>query len=78
MVKFDNMKKGEKLFLAAVTVLIHAEDEGTACDSISALLTEVAPNVIDWGYLSVGGRHCSPMEIGLCVETYEEGDLFKL
>ncbi len=58
-------------YIATVQVLVEAEDEAKACNSLNALL-ERAP-IRDWGYLQMGGQRLSPTGTMINVDAYEEG-----
>jgi hypothetical protein len=70
------------LFLATVHILVEAENNAEACDSISACLTENLRQegaIIDWQYVQdVNKVYVDPQDKGL-VDTsadMDEGELF--
>jgi hypothetical protein len=71
------MKKN--IFIATVRVAIEAEDNATACDSISECLTgnlQRSGAIIDWAYTSDGHfGYTEPIDKGL-LEIPEDGELF--
>jgi hypothetical protein len=64
-------------YVAIVQVLINPDtsgvvNESSACDWFSGLLSENG-QVLDWAYLSVGGKLMTPTE-KIIPDNYEEGD----
>ena len=50
-------------YIAAVQIVVEAENPTEASEIIHSLLTEDGwENVIDWGYISLGGRMLNPIE----------------
>lgn len=63
-----------KAFIATVQLLIEADEEGYACDAVSELLSNERNEIIDWGYIQVGGQYLSPApKVIPDAEHYEEG-----
>jgi hypothetical protein len=73
----EKMSANKRTYLATVTLLIEAEDSGTACDTLSEMFRNPDNSIKDWGYVSIGGRRLSPIPVAI-EKDYEEGDLFQV
>ena len=62
----------QKKYVATVQILVDAEDDSTACDGLSELLSH-NKFVVDWSYLKLGGQYCLPTERYI-EDDYEEGN----
>jgi len=68
-------------FVCTVHLLIDAENHASACDTVSALLTEhglynEGAGLIDWSYINCDGRFISPREANVPADyDRDEADL---
>jgi hypothetical protein len=63
---------------ATIHILIDAEDEATACDTLSELFRNEYSGIVDWAYIEKRGRITSPEPITVDMDKYDEGDFTEL
>ena len=65
------------IHIATIQIAIDAPDFGSACETVSQLLSELGPEygIPDWQYLRLGGQQLDPTE-KFVNDELEEGEAF--